>query len=79
MAVSLDVTALEAKVQIHDSENVMAYPEGTPFGSGSIELAGYRTVMAVPSLTDDGSPVGAIVIFRQEPLFGRSPTSKSSC
>jgi len=52
-------------IQILDAENEEAYAKGTPFYSGTIELARARTIIAVPLLKDE-ELVGAIVIFRQE-------------
>jgi GAF domain-containing protein len=52
-------------IQIIDAENEKAYAKGTPFYSGTIELARARTIIAVPLLKDE-ELVGAIVIYRQE-------------
>jgi two-component system, NtrC family, sensor kinase len=52
-------------IQIPDAENEKAYAKGTPFYTGTIELARARTIVAVPLLKDE-ELVGAIVIFRQE-------------
>jgi GAF domain-containing protein len=52
-------------IQILDAENEEAYAKGTPFYTGTIELARARTIIAVP-LVKDEELVGAIVIFRQE-------------
>jgi signal transduction histidine kinase len=52
-------------IQILDAENEEAYAKGTPFYTGTIELARARTIIAVPLLKDE-ELVGAIVIFRQE-------------
>ena len=52
-------------IQIPDAENEKAYAKGTPFYTGTIELARARTIFAVPLLKDE-ELVGAIVIFRQE-------------
>jgi GAF domain-containing protein len=52
-------------IQIPDAENEKAYAKGTPFYTGTIELARARTIIAVPLLKDE-ELVGAIVIFRQE-------------
>src|SRR5438105_2641357 len=42
-----------------------AYDEASPVQIGTVELAGARTVVAVPMLKDD-ELIGAIVIYRQE-------------
>jgi two-component system, NtrC family, sensor kinase len=52
-------------IQIPDAENEKAYAKGTPFYTGTIELARARTIIAVPLLKNE-ELVGAIVIFRQE-------------
>jgi len=52
-------------IQIPDAKNEKSYAKGTPFYTGTIELARARTIIAVPLLKDEDL-VGAIVIFRQE-------------
>jgi GAF domain-containing protein len=55
---------------IHDIRTIPSYLEGHPFVVAGAELAGYRTVLAVPMLKDN-ELIGAITITRQEVLpFG---------
>src|SRR5215470_7855134 len=52
-------------VQIADIKTIPSYIEGHPFVRAAVDLAGYRTVLAVPMLKDD-ELIGAIGITRQE-------------
>ena len=57
---------------IADIRTVQAYVERAPHVVASAELAGYRTLLAVPMLTQN-ELVGAVLIYRQEvrPFTGR--------
>ena len=50
--------------QVPDARTMRAYIEGNPFVVSAVDLAGYRTVLAVPMLKDNNL-IGAIVIHRQ--------------
>ena len=50
---------------VADIKTTQSYVERHPFAFGAVELAGYRTVLAVPMLRDNEF-IGAIVIYRQE-------------
>ena len=50
--------------QVADARTMRAYIEGNPFVVCAVDLAGYRTVLAVPMLKDNNL-IGAIVIHRQ--------------
>jgi signal transduction histidine kinase/putative methionine-R-sulfoxide reductase with GAF domain len=52
-------------VQIADIKTIPSYMEGHRFVRAAVDLAGYRTVLAVPMLKDD-ELIGAIGITRQE-------------
>ena len=52
-------------VQIADIQTISSYIEGHPFVVAGVELAHYRTVLAVPMLKDD-EVIGAITFCRQE-------------
>jgi signal transduction histidine kinase len=52
-------------VHVEDIKTTPAYLQGDPFVVAGLELAGYRTVLAVPMLKEDGL-VGVIIIYRQE-------------
>jgi two-component system, NtrC family, sensor kinase len=52
-------------VQIPDIKTIPSYIAGHPFVRAAVDLAGYRTVLAVPMLKDD-EVIGAIAITRQE-------------
>src|SRR5262245_25896128 len=52
-------------VQIADIKTIPSYIQGHPFVRAAVNLAGYRTVLAVPMLKDD-ELIGAIGITRQE-------------
>jgi two-component system, NtrC family, sensor kinase len=52
-------------VQIADVKTIPSYIAGHPFVRAAVDLAGYRTVLAVPMLKDD-ELIGAIGITRQE-------------
>jgi GAF domain-containing protein len=52
-------------VHIADIKTIPSYLEGDPFVLAGVELAGYRTVLAVPMLKD-GELLGAITFCRQE-------------
>src|SRR5947209_8425681 len=59
------IAATKQLVQIADIKTIPSYIEGHPFVRAAIDLAGYRTVLAVPMLKDD-QLIGAIAILRQE-------------
>ena len=52
-------------VQIDDLRELPAYIAGDPLPVASAEIAGIRTVVAVPMFRDN-EPVGAIIIYRRE-------------
>src|SRR5262249_31456762 len=52
-------------VHIADIRTIQSYIEGHPFVAAGVDLAGYRTVLAVPMLKDN-ELIGAITITRQE-------------
>jgi len=52
-------------VQIADIKTIPSYIEGHPFVRAAVDLAGYRTVLAVPMLKDD-QLIGTIAILRQQ-------------
>jgi two-component system, NtrC family, sensor kinase len=52
-------------VHIADIKTIQSYIEGHPFVAAGVDLAGYRTVLAVPMLKDNEF-IGAITITRQE-------------
>src|SRR5262245_2248986 len=52
-------------VQIADIKTLPSYIQGHPFVRAAVNLAGYRTVLAVPMLKND-ELIGAIGITRQE-------------
>jgi signal transduction histidine kinase/DNA-binding response OmpR family regulator len=63
---ALGRTALTKQVvQINDTKTAPAYLERDPTAVAGAELAGYRTVLAVPMLKENAL-VGVIVVFRQE-------------
>jgi signal transduction histidine kinase len=63
---ALGRTALTKQVvQINDTKTSPAYLERDPTAVAGAELAGYRTVLAVPMLKENAL-VGVIVVFRQE-------------
>src|SRR5687767_11381236 len=51
--------------QISDAKAAQAYRDGSPHAIATVELAGYRTLLAVPMLKEN-ELVGSIVIYRQE-------------
>ncbi len=59
------ISATRQLVQIADIKTIPSYIEGHPFVRAAVDLAGYRTVLAVPMLKE-AELVGAIVIYRQE-------------
>jgi two-component system NtrC family sensor kinase len=59
------IAATRQLVQIADIKTIPSYIEGHPFVRAAVDLAGYRTVLAVPMLKE-AELVGAIVIYRQE-------------
>ena len=59
------IAATKQLVQIADIKTIPSYIEGHPFVRAAVELAGYRTVLAVPMLKDD-QLIGTIAILRQE-------------
>ena len=58
------VASTKQVAHIADIEKTRSYIEHDPFVRG-VELAGYRTIVAVPML-EDNDLIGAIVVFRQE-------------
>jgi two-component system, NtrC family, sensor kinase len=63
---ALGRTALTKQVvQINDTKTSPAYLERDPTAVAGAELAGYRTVLAVPMLKENAL-IGVIVVFRQE-------------
>src|SRR5262249_23878762 len=62
------LAATKQVAHIPDLTKIPSYIEGNPFVVVGVELGGYRTVLAVPMLKDN-ELVGAIVIYRQEPLL----------
>ena len=52
-------------VQVDDLRKSPAYIAGDPLPVASAEIAGIRTVVAVPMFRDN-EPVGAIIIYRRE-------------
>jgi signal transduction histidine kinase len=66
------IAATRQLVQIADIKTIPSYIEGHPFVRAAVDLAGYRTVLAVPMLKE-AELVGAIVIYRQEvrPFSGK--------
>ena len=52
-------------VHIADIKKTQAYMEGHPFTAAAVDLAGYRTALAVPMLKDN-ELIGSININRQE-------------
>ena len=65
----------QAPIHVPDITAEEAYSEREPLRVAAVELAGARTLVAVPMLKEDEF-VGAIVIFRRR--FGRSAASKSN-
>jgi GAF domain-containing protein len=59
------VATTKQVVQIADVKTIPSYIAGHPFVRAAVDLAGYRTVLAVPMLKE-GKLIGAIVIYRQE-------------
>ncbi len=57
--------ATKQVVQIEDAKADRAYVEGDPIRRANVDLAGARTIVAVPMLLDN-ELVGAITIYRQE-------------
>jgi two-component system, NtrC family, sensor kinase len=60
------LVATKDVVQIEDLLGDKTYLKGDPFAIAGVELAGIRTLLAVPMLKDD-QLVGCIIIYRQEP------------
>jgi GAF domain-containing protein len=60
------LAATKDVVQIEDLLADKTYLKGDPFAIAGVELAGIRTLLAVPMLKHD-QLVGCIVIYRQEP------------
>jgi len=58
-----------------DLRTTRAYLDRDPLAVNGAEVAGIRTLLAVPMFKDD-DPVGVIIIFRRE--IRPSPTSRSS-
>jgi GAF domain-containing protein len=52
-------------VQVGDLRTTPAYLRGDPFPVSGADVAGIRTMVAVPMLKDD-QPIGVIAIYRQE-------------
>src|SRR5262245_16375094 len=61
------VAATNQVVHIADIKTIRSYVDGDPFVVAGVELARYRTVLAVPMLKD-GVLIGAVTICRQEVL-----------
>jgi len=59
------VASTKQVAHIADVKVEPAYAKNSPVQIGTVELAGARTVVAVPMLKDD-ELIGAIVIYRQE-------------
>jgi GAF domain-containing protein len=59
------VAATKAPAQIEDLKAERAYREGHPFAVSGVELAGIRTLLAVPMLKEN-CLLGAIVIYRRQ-------------
>ena len=59
------VAATKQVVHIADIKTIPSYVERNPFVVTTVELGGYRTVLAVPMLKDNDL-IGAITINRQE-------------
>jgi GAF domain-containing protein len=59
------VAVTKQVAHVADVKTTQSYIERHPFAFGAVELAGYRTVLAVPMLKDNEF-IGAIVIYRQE-------------
>jgi signal transduction histidine kinase/CheY-like chemotaxis protein len=59
------VTITKQVVHIADIKTIPSYIEGHPFVVAGVELAGYRTVLAVPMLKRN-ELIGAITMCRQE-------------
>ena len=59
------VAATKAPAQMEDLKAEPAYREGHPFAVSGVELAGIRTLLAVPMLKEDNL-LGAIVIYRRQ-------------
>jgi GAF domain-containing protein/class 3 adenylate cyclase len=60
------LVATKDVVQIEDLLADKTYLKGDPFAIAGVELAGIRTLLAVPMLKDD-QLVGCIIIYRREP------------
>ena len=50
---------------VHDIRTIQSYINGDPFVTAGVELAGYRTILAIPMLKDN-ELIGAITICRLE-------------
>ena len=50
---------------VHDIRTIQSYITGDPFVTAGVELAGYRTILAIPMLKDN-ELIGAITICRLE-------------
>src|SRR5262249_35749592 len=59
------VASTKEVAHIADVRLELAYAENSPVQLGTVDLAGARTVVAVPMLKDD-ELIGATVIYRQE-------------
>ena len=61
------VRAIKARqpVQVEDFSTSRSYRDGDPLAVDGVEVAGIRTLVAVPMLKDN-EPVGTIVIYRKE-------------
>jgi GAF domain-containing protein len=51
--------------QVHDMRESPSYIAGDPLPVSAVEVAGIRTLIAVPMLKE-GTPIGAIAIYRKE-------------
>ena len=63
-------------VQVADLREEQAYLSGDPLLVAAADVAGIRTLVAVPMFKDN-EPVGNITIYRRE--FGLSPKNRSNC
>src|SRR5262249_38467244 len=59
------VASTKQVAQVADITATRPYIEGDPFVVAAAELAGYRTIVSVPMLKEDGL-IGAVSLYRQE-------------
>src|SRR5260370_31588115 len=60
------IAAKRQVAYIPDLMQQRAYIERDPRGVANVELAGYRSVLAVPLFKEENELIGAIVIYHQE-------------